>query len=142
MDEASDHRLNHWQSGTTTIFLPLFKIITGQNSLLSTRLMLYSFYAKNYTSCRIIMPVQEPSELHLSKNSSMPHNVHILFTVHFALRLHPAFAYRSPLISVHQIPLSVRSLFAQSVLSVHSECVHRSSGKVKRFRDCYLSFII
>lgn len=48
------------------------------------------------------------------------------FTIHFALRLRSKFAYLSSFISVHRIPISVRSLFAQNGLTVGSECDHRA----------------
>lgn len=48
------------------------------------------------------------------------------FTVHSALRLRSTFANLSSFISVHRIPISVRSPFAQNALTVGSECDHRS----------------
>lgn len=48
------------------------------------------------------------------------------FTVHFALRLRSTFAYLSSFISVHRIPISVRSPFAQNAPTVGSECDHRT----------------
>lgn len=112
------------------------------------QLISYFFWLSTNINVRIT-PRYSELIVHLAF-TKRSHIVHRSFTVHFTLRLRSAFAHRSPFISVHQIPFSVCSQFAQSVFTVRSECTHRTLRVCSRtlkvrspfkrgsrmFRDC------